>query len=666
MSDEVSAGPVAPAPDDSAGSSKKVNGAGRRNGRRASAYGKDDETYRRYVFDLAGNGTAQQKGKSSGRGQQSYGSSSTSSQSTAGHSGGRKSQTVNGNHLLNFHYDPISRAQPRLPPPKRQQRKQPYNKDLFLQANYKFVLLDSGNHSPGSMDPDKNLQWEDILCVKYSSPAPIQCPICLEEPLCPQITSCGHIFCFPCILRYIFMSEEDYKVECWKKCPLCFMMISSKDLYTIYLENVVQHCVGDTIEFMLLTRQKASFILSQKNKQGIDKNDEVCDSYSKFTYTSDVNVSVRKAMSELDGWLARADSGLVDDIERLPYVCAAMEHLEERKKSWNSNQASIGSNVSTSSDSLPRSPLTFSPSTDVGNSDSDKSTDQSADASEVCEDQDGGESFSKDDNNSMQKRTQEKDSYSFYQAVDGQHLILHPLNMKCLLHHYGSYENLPNRISGKILQLETVTQSEAIRRRYRYLSHFSLTTTFQLCEIDASDILPPSALSPFMDQIQNREKQRNRIAKKEQEEKLKSEAEAVREYVVVSPSELARSYNNNIPTFSNDEFEALGSPVVVSSSPPAIGERPLFSNVARLGFAAGCDSPVLKTELLGETSTATTTGSRDPVRTPSSSSSSFASIISRTNQAAVESSNKVSNELGKKGKKPNKVLLLSTAGGRRY
>jgi hypothetical protein len=36
------------------------------------------------------------------------------------------------------------------------------------------------------------------------------------------------------------------------------------------------------------------------------------------------------------------------------------------------------------------------------------------------------------------------------------------------------------RISGRILQLETVTQSEAMRRRYRYLSHFSLTTTFQV------------------------------------------------------------------------------------------------------------------------------------------------------------------------------------------
>jgi len=36
------------------------------------------------------------------------------------------------------------------------------------------------------------------------------------------------------------------------------------------------------------------------------------------------------------------------------------------------------------------------------------------------------------------------------------------------------------RIGGKILQLETFTQSEVIRKRFRYLSHFPLTTTFQV------------------------------------------------------------------------------------------------------------------------------------------------------------------------------------------
>lgn len=35
---------------------------------------------------------------------------------------------------------------------------------------------------------------------------------------------------------------------------------------------------------------------------------------------------------------------------------------------------------------------------------------------------------------------------------------------------------------------------------------------------------------------------------------------------------------------------------MVSASSPSVGERPLFSNVTRLGFAAAHDSPALKIE----------------------------------------------------------------------
>ncbi|KAM0058486.1 hypothetical protein Hdeb2414_s0005g00170751 [Helianthus debilis subsp. tardiflorus] len=39
------------------------------------------------------------------------------------------------------------------------------------------------------MDPDKMLQWEDIICLKYFTPHPTTCLICLEELLCLQMTS---------------------------------------------------------------------------------------------------------------------------------------------------------------------------------------------------------------------------------------------------------------------------------------------------------------------------------------------------------------------------------------------------------------------------------------------------------------------------------------------
>lgn len=289
-------------------------------------------------------GSSEQRSKPSGTvvsASNHQSASSSTSQMSSGHSTGRKSQTVNGNHLLNFHYDPItvSRPQYRTPPPRRQSKRKPYNKDLFFQANYKFVLLDTGNYAAESIDPDKMLCWEDIICLKYTTPFSVQCPICLDDPLCPQITSCGHIFCFPCILQYFSIGEHDPKVECWKKCPLCFAMISSKDLYTIHIENVKQFREGDEIDFVLLTRKKDSFSSSLKDNENINIEEKIVDSFSKFTLTSEVELSFREAMSDLDSWIARAHSGLVDDIEKLPYVCAAMEQLERRKKYWNEHCA---------------------------------------------------------------------------------------------------------------------------------------------------------------------------------------------------------------------------------------------------------------------------------------------------------------------------------------
>ncbi|RZB47291.1 RING finger protein 10 [Glycine soja] len=757
---------------------------------------------------------------------------------------GRKAQTVNGNYLLNFQYDPISRSQPRGPPPppttRRHRKRKPYSKDLFLQANYKFTVLGSGNYSPESMDPDKMLQWEDIICVTYLTPFSVQCPICLEYPLCPQITSCGHIFCFPCILQYLLMGEADHKGDSWKRCPLCFVMISAKDLYTVHITNVKQYQVRDNAEFTFLTRKKDSFTLSLKNKQETNitsrANEDICDPFSKFTLTSDVDLSVRHAISDLDGWLARADSGLVDDLEKLPYVCAAMQQLEQRKRYWSELRSHDSEKSSKLNDYEHQIPSTVANSVDsddencsngsrTSSSDFldqnkvmmlDKSTagiclDQKLDVEKELIEQEMNLSSSYEEKNDIQRHSsgvvgdvKENDSYSFYQvifgsfsgslvcyirllvqsrllsnggnggamavlhdgnlkkryriavawrvynggtiamargnaaqnaarnqerhpapcsdparsshrapssddptacthdpvatstgtrrrrapaddpakamphrpctltkanvvaqfsvAADGQHLILHPLNMKCLLHHYGSYDMLPHRISGRILQLESVTQSEAIRRRYRFLSHFPLTTTFQLCEVDLSEMLPPEAFSPFMDEIKKRANQRKQLAKKEKKEKIMAEATAA--YSL--PISLSHQFTsrNDPPTFSMDDFEALGNSTI-SSSPPLAGERKSFSNVTRLGFAAAHDSPSLQIqETSGLHNNNTTADSSVTTGLRNGETQSYSNVTSRT-ESNISSNAPKTNELGKKGKKPNRVLL-STAGGRRY
>ncbi|KAL0431544.1 UNVERIFIED_CONTAM: RING finger protein 10 [Sesamum radiatum] len=565
-------GQVEPAASCSGGSSKEVKGRERHNNGKNPINQDGGRTLHPEDAAHAQIASMESQGKASG----TFGSprshqtaASSSPQTSSGHLTGKKPQMGTSST-------------------KRTKRK-PYNKDLFFQANYKFVVLDSGTYAAASLDPDKMLCWDDIICLKYSTPLPIQCPICLDDPLCPQITSCGHIFCFPCILQYFSMGEDDLKDECWKKCPLCFTMISSKDLYTICIENVKQYHVGDEIEFVLLTRQKDSFNSSLREKGTINMEEEILDTFSKFTLTSDVELSVREAMSDLDSWIARANSGLVDDIEKLPYVCAAMEQLERRKKYWIQRRLSNDNKASACS---------------YGSSPPASTAGANYELNELLEDHDRLPS-SLNDNKCLQtlhngiKDRKDGDSYNFYQI-----------------------EN--SRITGKILQLETVTQSEATRRRYRFLSHFSLTTTFQ-----------------------------------ELKDKIKAEA-ACSQLVPV------QYYSCDVPpSFSMDDFEALGSPAVASSSLPTLRERLSFSSVAKLGFAAAHDSPALKTDEiqappkidLPQESSSSAIGRRN-------AGASFANITSRAKHVEVQHTPKV-NEVGKKGKKPSRVLL-STAGGRRY
>ncbi|KAK8944302.1 E3 ubiquitin-protein ligase RMA1H1 [Platanthera zijinensis] len=634
---------------------------------------------------------------------------STDTQITATQATSRRREVMNANHLLNFHYDPIprSRAQQRIPPPRRQQQRiKPYNKGLFLQANYKFVIYDTGRYSAESIDPDKMLPWEDVICVRYSSPISVLCPICLESPLCPQITSCGHIYCFPCILRYLLTGVEEQKIESWKKCPLCFSMISSKDLYTIEIENVKQLHVCDHADFALLARAKDSLIPSFRSQDGTSfmprSSNKTFDLFSKFILSSDIELSVRDAKTSLADWLSKAEMGIVDDMEKLPYVCAALEQLEERIKKWVENRALNGGplqsnrfvvssshKVVDNSNSSNACLLNSNLDTEHTHSDawmggspenrqihtnfefsenfSRRSTNTPGSFSELMYDE---EKALKNDSSSC-KDIRERDSYSFYQAVDGQPLILHPLSMKCLLHHYGSYDMLPPRISGAILELETITQSEATRKRYRYLSHFSLTTVFQLCEIELTALLPPASLAPFMDEIKKREKHRKQLVKKERDDRARTDAIHTTEVAALrktlNPTN-QRYLSNKDTIFSLDEFEALGSGAVPSTNPSMNSERKLFSSVTRLGYAAAYDSPALRDE-----ESAISSRCMDAMQEASGSQAtrtiatpSFVNILSSAKNEESAETPKL-NAISKKGKKLNRVLLsTSGGGGRRY
>lgn len=71
----------------------------------------------------------------------------------------------------------------------------------------------------------------------------------------------------------------------------------------------------------------------------------------------------------------------------------------------------------------------------------------------------------------------------FYQASDGQHIYVHAVNVRMLEHTYGSLEQSPRIIVGKIVEKEGGSMTEELRKRLRYLQHLPVTCQFEVAEI---------------------------------------------------------------------------------------------------------------------------------------------------------------------------------------
>lgn len=88
--------------------------------------------------------------------------------------------------------------------------------------------------------------------------------------------------------------------------------------------------------------------------------------------------------------------------------------------------------------------------------------------------------------------------FYFYQASDGQHLYMHSVNIRMLQAMYGSLDKCPNIIRGKILQKESCSMTELLRKRLKYLQHLPVTSQFEVVEIRLDDsVLSEEVLATF-------------------------------------------------------------------------------------------------------------------------------------------------------------------------
>jgi hypothetical protein len=472
------------------------------------------------------------------------------------------SKKQNLNHLLNFHYynprensGQVGTTFPRSGFHKNYYttKKYRYNKEQYLQANCQFVVKSGVDYRAHKSSPDILVDWDNIEQVIVSTCEENICPICLYPPKASKICRCGHIYCFSCMLHYLSLSDKN-----WRKCPICYEAVHLKDLKSAVTKQNTLFKVGDTIQFNLMRREKGSLYVSEA-AQEIQANDD----FPNFGDTANKDCKHSKlilakpheVLKILEREKYELEFQLIENGDDCPesiFVQQAIEIVkmqeEEIRKLMENNEDSLEIEKPEEAIALNPMAMEFLPTT---NQKSDAPEDPTSPT----------DLFDEDCNLTLndieiiptgQSNLQSK-YFFYYQSADGQNAFLHSINSRMLQQMYGSLEKSPNQIKGKIIQIESCSLNEDLRKRLKYLQHLPVTSQFDVVEIEfENDILSNSVMNLFRDEINYRRKQRQR--RDREERKREREIDLINDRQMGKM--LSRSANINIESTSH--FPACG------------------------------------------------------------------------------------------------------------
>ncbi|KAI7867724.1 hypothetical protein BDF14DRAFT_1881589 [Spinellus fusiger] len=408
-----------------------------------------------------------------------------------------KKKKVSLNHLLGFSF-----TEREVPPPvtlrKQKSNYQPFNKERFVNANFRFLVRGLGDYQINLADPDKIIDWEAVEQVLVTATPP-SCPICLSPPVAARITKCGHTFCFPCVLNYFALRENNRKA--WHKCPICWDAIYLCDLKNV--KTLIPTAVlsktsqgireGDTLQMVFLLRPGTSpLTLPVSDHWPLPESTYRRHGKSLIPWHTTPNAMlfarILLAGPDYLESMYTEDSrelkeALLDAIE---WGVTDLTHIEDARKKVEEKR--IESQLrNTSIMRLTVEALSVWEGDSVGK----------ASASSSLTD------------------------YYFFQAQDGQHIYLHPLDTRVLKHAYSDYAFFPLHLEVVATGVQETTMTEDLRKRCKHLSHLPLGCDVTFVEVDLKSLVPNETLEYFERELSARtKKHRDRITREKKDQRM--------------------------------------------------------------------------------------------------------------------------------------------------
>jgi hypothetical protein len=426
------------------------------------------------------------------------------------------------------------------------------DKARYIHANYRFIVKPNGDYKAQAANADQFLDWNDVLQILASSVSQeASCPICLSHPVAPRMAKCGHIFCLPCLIRYLHSTDDPNPIPekraRWKKCPICWDSVYSSDVRPVRWytgQECTQPKEGDDVVLRLVMRQPGSTLaLPRDGADALSKSDdipwyfaaEVMDyarmmkgSEEYMTEQYDIEIEDLRRQENEDElmfgeepeWTRKAVYAVNDAKQKIkgigdPPAVAKQPVLKPPKRQpiqysvidENAPEMYFVEHTSKSAASLP--------STLIAEIDPEAKSEKPSSPRPIP-------SHPRFTRPAKHEGHHPDFPYFFYQSL--LHYYLAPLDIRILKSAFGSFASFPSTLLPRIERISTGhIMDDDLRKRTKYLSHLPHGCEVGFLECNWTDVVSPEILDQFTDEIQKRRKRNQDKETREERDRQRAE-----------------------------------------------------------------------------------------------------------------------------------------------
>ncbi|KAI9291207.1 hypothetical protein K502DRAFT_326404 [Neoconidiobolus thromboides FSU 785] len=401
-----------------------------------------------------------------------------------------------------------------------------FNKVKFINANFRFVLNPNQDYTVILADPDACVEWSHVEQVIVNAREEITCAICLNEPMGGRMTSCGHIYCYSCLLHYLAIENDKQ----WKKCPICYESIYEKALKPIHIiDNLgLKLNEKEEVEFKLMRKvgDMNFFVPANESTEWLNFAIKLPFDAKYFIPMDFINLGFNEYK-----FLLASEEGLVNkfnkDIKELKELENEIRCITKEEKEIYFIQLAINKiehkmkklNINKGLEELYH--YWFNEVEKEAKEESEEVKEGKEDMEETKKVNETNIEMNNISNEleTLTINSKQQHNTTIYQLNNGQFIYLYPLYNKILKEEYNN--QLPPKLNLNMIYFEEISINSSVKKRYKELQFLPDTCIITLIDVKLDNIVNKDVLKRYEGALT----QRLKYIKNKKKEKMENKEE---------------------------------------------------------------------------------------------------------------------------------------------